>query len=82
MAPLVPFLPAGENMIELEVHPEIHVHEQVQQPAYSTCRECHRSFHAKSQDQLSLELCDSCFHALRFPEEAIPTVHVKVIPRR
>jgi uncharacterized UBP type Zn finger protein len=82
LARLVPLVSAGENMIELEVHPEIHVPEQVQQPAYSTCRECHRSFHAKLEDQLSLELCDSCFRALCFPEEAIPSVHVKVLPGR
>lgn len=69
-------------MIELEVHPEIHVQEQMQLPAYSTCHECHRSFRAKLEDQVTLELCDSCFRALRFPEEAIPTVHVKVLLRR
>ena len=79
--PRAPFFPARENMIEFEV-PEIRVYELVQLPAYSICRACHRSFHAKSEDQLSLESCDSCFHALRFPEEAIPTVHVKVLPRR
>jgi hypothetical protein len=71
----------GVTMIELEVHPEIHGQAQVRQPTYSTCRECHRSFHAKPEDQLSLELSDSCLHALRFPEEAIPTAHIKVLPR-
>jgi hypothetical protein len=69
-------------MIEFAVHPEIHVQEQLQQPQYSTCRECHRSFQAKSEDQLSLELCDSCFHALRFPEGTLPCARVKVLPRR
>jgi hypothetical protein len=68
-------------MITLEVHPEIHVTEQTQCPAYATC-ECHRSFHPKSEDQLSLELCDSCFGALRQPGEPLRSVHVKVLPRR
>ena len=52
-------------MNTLEVHPEIHVKEQRQHPAYSTGCECHHTFHAKSEDQLCLELCDSCFEALR-----------------
>lgn len=69
-------------MIELEVHPEIHVQEQPQRPAYSTCRKCHRSFRPKCEDQLSLELCNTCFDALRYPGEAIPCVHVKVRPRK
>jgi len=68
-------------MVEFEIHPEIHVEEQLQRPTYSTCRDCHRSFRAKSEDQLSLELCDTCFHALRHPEASIPAVHVKVLPR-
>jgi hypothetical protein len=69
-------------MIELEFPTSVHVEEQFQSPEYSTCRECHRSFHASSEDQLSLELCDRCFDALRNPVEAIPTVHVKVLPHR
>ena len=77
----VPFFHGG-FMIELEVHPGIHVQEQLQRPDYSTCRECHRSFHAKSEDQLCVELCDTCFEAFRHPEDAVPTVHVKVLPRR
>jgi hypothetical protein len=68
-------------MVEFEIHPEIHVEEQLQRPDYFTCRGCHRSFRAKSEDQLSLELCDTCFHTLRQPGESIPTVHVKVLPR-
>lgn len=68
-------------MIELEVHPEIHVQEQKQYPAYCTCRQCHRSFRPKSEDQLSIALCTTCFHALQHPEEAIPSVHIKVLPR-
>jgi hypothetical protein len=68
-------------MIEFEVHPEIHLLEPVERPDYSACHACHRSFRPKSEDQLSVELCDSCFHDLRFPEDSIPTVHVKVRPR-
>ena len=82
LAQLVPLFSAGANMIELAVHPEIHAHEQLRLPTYSTCRDCHRSFHAKSEGQLSQELCDHCLHALRFPEETMPTVHVKVLPHR
>jgi len=69
-------------MIELEVHPEVHVKEQLQRPAYSTCRECHRNFRAKCEDQFSLELCDHCFDALRQAGEPVLNVHVKVLPRR
>src|SRR5262250_2633719 len=64
-------------MITLEAHPEIHVEEQRQRPAYSTCYECHRTFRAKSEDQLCLELCDSCFEDLRSLREPIVSVHVK-----
>lgn len=64
-------------MIALEVHPEIHVRELHERPAFSTCHECHRSFRPKSEDQLCLELCDSCFDALRQPREPVVTVHVK-----
>ena len=69
-------------MNTLEVHPEIHVRQQVQSPAYSTCRECRRTFHAKSEDQLSLDLCDSCFEALRSLREPVISVHVKPRPQR
>lgn len=69
-------------MIELEAHSEIHVQEVHERPAYSTCRECHRSFRAKYEDQLSLELCDHCYDALRNPDEAVLSVHVKARPRR
>lgn len=72
----------GMTMITLEAHPEIHVREQRQLPAYSTCYECHRTFHARSEDQLSLELCDSCFEDLRFLREPIISVHVKPRPRQ
>lgn len=69
-------------MITLEVHPEIHATEQTQGPAHTTCHECHRSFRPKNEDQLSVELCDSCFNALRQPGEPLLSVHVKALPRR
>lgn len=68
-------------MNTLEVHPEIHVKEQGQHPAYSTCGECHHTFHAKSEDQPCLELCDSCFEALRSPHEPVISIHVKARPQ-
>ena len=68
-------------MITLEVHPEIHTREQQQRPEYSTCYECHRSFHAKSEDQLSMSLCDHCFDVVRHGSEPVVSIHVKVRPR-
>ena len=68
-------------MNTLEVHPEIQVREQRQQPAYSTCYECHHTFHAKSEDQFCLQLCDTCFEALRSLREPVISVHVKARPR-
>jgi hypothetical protein len=67
-------------MITLEVHPEIHVQEQHHRPEYSTCYECHRSFRARSEDQLCLELCDTCFDALRHLREPIVSIRVKACP--
>ena len=67
-------------MTTLEVRPEMHVREQVQHPAFSTCYECHRSFHAKCEDQLSLELCDHCFDLFRHLREPILSVRVKARP--
>lgn len=64
-------------MITLEVHPEIYVRELTARADFSTCYECHRSFHAKSEDQLCLELCDHCFDILRHLREPILSVHVK-----
>jgi hypothetical protein len=64
-------------MNTLEIHPEIHVSEQRQRPAYSTCYECQHTFHAKSEDQLCLELCDSCFEALRSLREPVISIHIK-----
>lgn len=64
-------------MVTLEVHPEIHIRLQLERPTYSTCHECRRTFHAKSEDQLSLTLCDSCFEDLRSLREPIVSIHVK-----
>lgn len=69
-------------MIDLEIQTNVQVHEQVQMPEYATCRECARSFRPKCEDQLSVELCDQCFDALRQPVASLPTVRVKVLPRR
>jgi len=67
-------------MITLEVHPEIHAREQRQRPEFSTCYECHHTFRAKSEDQLCLELCDSCLEDLRSLREPVISVHVKARP--
>ncbi len=69
-------------MITLEVHPEIYARELQQHPAFSTCYGCHRSFHAKCEDQLSLELCDHCFDIFRNGTEPILAAHVKARPRQ
>ena len=69
-------------MVTLEVHPEIHIREQLERPAYSTCHECRRTFHAKSEDQLSLTLCDVCLEDLRSLREPTISIHVKPRPRR
>jgi hypothetical protein len=69
-------------MITLEVHPEVHVREQFQRPEFSTCFECHRSFRAKSDEQLALGLCAHCFDAALHISEPIFSVHVKVLPRK
>jgi len=69
-------------MTTLDVHPEIYTTEQAQRPTYATCHDCHRSFRPRSEDQLSLELCDSCFDALRHPGERLQAVRVKVLPGR
>ncbi len=69
-------------MITLEVHPEIHAHQQPQRPEFSTCYECHRSFRAKSVDQLSMNLCDHCFDAARHLTEPVISIHVKLLPHR
>jgi hypothetical protein len=72
----------GVFMNTLEVHPEIIAREEHQHPAFSTCHGCHRSFHAKCEDQLSLTLCDHCFDMFRDHCEPVLTVHVKARPRR
>ena len=69
------------TMITLEVYPEIPVEKQRERPEFSTCYECHRTFRAKTEDQLCLELCNSCFEDLRSLREPIISVHVKPRPR-
>jgi hypothetical protein len=69
-------------MITLEVHPEVHVREQFERPEYCTCFECHRSFRAKSEEQLASGLCAHCFDAARHCTEPVLSVHVKVLPRK
>ena len=68
-------------MITLEVHPEIHVreiHDQATPPQeFFHLSRVPPSFHAKSEDQFCLELCDSCFDNLRYLREPILSVHVK-----
>jgi hypothetical protein len=68
-------------MVTLEVHPEINIRLQLEHPTYSTCHECRRTFHAKSEDQLSLTLCDVCFEDLRSLREPTISIHVKPRPR-
>ncbi len=68
-------------MNTLEVHPEVRVKVHCQRPAYSTCHECQRTFHARSEDQMSLQLCDSCLEALRSLREPVISVHVKPRPQ-
>jgi len=75
-----PYTYGGDFMNTLVAHPEIHVREQRQSPAYSTCYECHHTFQAKSEDQLCLELCDSCFEALRSLREPVISIHIKPRP--
>ena len=75
------FVVVGVSMTTLEVHPEVSAREMPQNPAFSTCHECHRSFHAKCEDQLSLQLCDYCFDLSRHLREPILSVHVTVRPR-
>jgi hypothetical protein len=66
-------------MITFEVHP---AYEQFHAPAFSTCCECHRSFHAKNEDQLSVSLCDHCFEVARHASKPIVSVLVRVLPHR
>jgi hypothetical protein len=63
----------------LTVHPEVHTHKQFEYPDYSTC---HRTFHGKSEDQISLQLCDECLEAVQCGNEPVPCVHVKARPSR
>jgi hypothetical protein len=72
----------GNAMMTLECQAEIHAREQYESPHYNCCRSCHRMFHAKSMDQLSLNLCDSCFDVARGLNERVPQVRVKARPHR
>jgi len=69
-------------MITLEVHPEVHVREQLQRSEYGTCFECHRSFRATTEEQLNLGLCDHCVDVARHISEPVLSIHVKVLPRK
>jgi len=69
-------------MATLEIEAEVHAREQYQHPDFATCYECHRSFHAHTEDQWSLELCDTCFDAIRYLREPVISVHIKAHPRR
>ncbi len=64
-------------MITFEVHPEIHARELRERPSFSTCSECHRSFHAKTEDQLSLAVCDHCLDTIQNQREPVISVHVR-----
>jgi hypothetical protein len=72
----------GSFMITFEVHPEIYVRELRERPSFSTCSACHRSFHAKSEDQLCIGLCDHCLDGIQNHREAIISVHVRPRPQR
>ena len=67
-------------MIAVADHSEIFIHKPSRRPDYSTCYECQRSFRAKCEDQLCLELCDHCFENLRYLGEPILSVHVEARP--
>jgi protein-arginine kinase activator protein McsA len=64
----------------LTIHPEVHTHKQFEHPDYSTCHTCHRTFHGKNEDQISLQLCDECLEAVQSGIEPTPCVHVKARP--
>jgi hypothetical protein len=69
-------------MINFEVHPEIHIHELRERPSFSTCSACHRSFQAKSEDQLCLSLCEHCRDALQNQREPVLSIHIRPRPKR
>ncbi len=69
-------------MIALEMHPEIHDREIYDQGPRlrknsSVCHECHQTFYARNEDQFCLELCDTCFDALRYLREPIISVRTR-----
>lgn len=63
-------------MIFTEVH-SVRAREQRLHPEISTCCECHRSFRARTEDQFSLGLCDTCFDEVRHLREQVIRIHVK-----
>ena len=68
--------------VELEAYTEVYACEGRERAAFSTCHECRRSFCGNSEQQLCLELCDSCFDALRQPRELMISMYVKPRPCR
>jgi hypothetical protein len=81
LASRVPLHSWGVFMITFEVHPEIDVRELRDRACFSTCSECHRRFHAKSEDQLSASLCQRYFDAMQSHRELVISVHVRPHPR-
>jgi len=73
----VPVCKGGKFMITLEAEPYVQATEQQRRPEYSNCYECHRAFRAKNEDQFCLELCDTCFDALRYLREPVISIHIK-----
>jgi hypothetical protein len=67
-------------MITFEVHPEIHVRELRDHPFLFDLFGVSRSFHAKSEDQLSLFLCERCLDAMQSHSEPVISVHVRPAP--
>ena len=68
-------------MITLEVEPDFQFTEHPRRPEYSICYECNRTFRAKSEDQFCLELCDTCFDALRYLREPVISIRIKTRPQ-
>jgi hypothetical protein len=56
--------------------------EPLARPAYATCKCCHRTFHATSEDQFSVQLCEECFERTKSGGETIPCAHVRPRPYR
>lgn len=67
-------------MTTLAAHTEIRVQEIPNEQGFSTCCQCHRSFRAKSLDQMSVGLCCHCFDALRTNCEPVLRIHIRPRP--